>query len=114
MDLHCCDLYNQLEVENEYYEYKRIVDHYFKDGILFLKARYVGGTLGEDNIVEFLFEDLNNYVLVEIERYIRYHVVEAFIRKGPFDYWVVKVFKGHTRYIRNFYRFKDIYRVCRL
>ena len=45
------DLYNQLEVEKDYYEFKRIVDNYFKDGVLLLKVSYVGKTLGEDNIM---------------------------------------------------------------
>ena len=45
------DLYNQLEVDKDDYEFERIVDHYFKDRILFLKARYVGETLLEDNIM---------------------------------------------------------------
>ena len=49
------DLYNQLEVDKDDYEFERIVDHYFKDRILFLKARYVGDTIGEDNITEVWF-----------------------------------------------------------
>ena len=46
------NLYNQLEVDKDDYEFKRIVDHYFKDGILCLKERYVGQTMGEDNTAE--------------------------------------------------------------
>ena len=40
------DLYNKLEVDKYDYELEGIVDHCFKGGILFLKAKYVGKTLG--------------------------------------------------------------------
>ena len=48
-------LYNKLEAEKDHYEFKSIVDNYFKDGILLLKMRYVVETLGEDNITEVWF-----------------------------------------------------------
>ena len=40
------DLYNQLEVDNDDYEFERIFYHYFKYVLLLLKDRYVGETLG--------------------------------------------------------------------
>ena len=81
--------------------FKRIVDHYFKDIISFLKARYVGETLGEDNITEVGFEDLKKDVTFELARCTRHHVVEASRRKGHFKDWVVKVLKYHTGTIRQ-------------
>ena len=45
-------LYNHLEVEEDYYEFEKSFGNYFKDGILFLKVRYVGETLEEDTIME--------------------------------------------------------------
>ena len=81
---------------------------------MFLEARYVGETLGEDNIMEVLFEDLKKDVLVELVRYTRNHVVEASRIKVPFNVWTVKVLKGHTRSIRNSYFVKGVDRFYRL
>ena len=58
--------------------------------------RYVGETLGEDNIIEVISEYLNKDVLVELVRYIRNHGVEASSRKVPFNSWSVKFLKGPT------------------
>ena len=41
-----------MEVEEDYYEFEKSFGNYFKDGILFLKVRYVGETLEEDTIME--------------------------------------------------------------
>ena len=49
-----------------------------------MKARYVGETLGEHEIMEVIFEDLKKDVPVEPEKYIRKHVVEEYRRKGTF------------------------------
>ena len=103
-----------MEVEKDDYESERIVGHLFKDVILFLKARYIGETLGEDNIAKVKFEDLKKDVPVELARYIRNNVVEASRRKGPFNAWAVKVLKDHTRDIILFYCVKDIGRGYRL
>ena len=108
------NLYNQLEVEKDYYEFKSIVDHYFKGRILLLKGRYVGETLGEDDIMEVLFEYLKKDIPVKIARYIRDHVVEASRIKVPLNSWMVKAIKCHTRSNRHLYRVKDIYRVYKL
>ena len=82
--------------ENDDYESERIVDNYLKDGILFLKARYVGDTLGEDNIMGVIFEYLKKDVLVELEIYIRNYVVEASRRKAHLNTLEVKVLKVNT------------------
>ena len=84
----------------DYYEYENIVGHYFKYGILLLKTGYVVRTLVEDNIMEVWFEDLKKHVTIELEIYIINNLVESSRRKIPFNVWVVKVQKGHTRAIR--------------
>ena len=82
--------------------------------IFFLKARYVGENLGEDNIMEVWFEDLKEDVPVELERYIRNHMVESSKIKGYLNDWEVKVIKVNTRSIRRLYRVKGIDRGYRL
>ena len=52
-----------------------------------MKARYVGENLGEDKIKDVRFEDLEEDVPVELEKYIRNHVVDASEIKGPFNDW---------------------------
>ena len=64
-----------MKVEKYGCESEEIFDHYSKEGIFFLKAGYVGETLREDNTMEVIFEDLKKDVPVELERYIRNHVV---------------------------------------
>ena len=88
-----------MEVDKD--DHESIVDYYFKDGIFLLKARYIGMTLGEDNIMKVTFEDLNKDVPFEIVRYIRNYVVDSSRIKGPFNAWAVKVLKSHTRDIRR-------------
>ena len=40
------DMLNQFEIEEDDYDIEKIVDHYFKNNVLFLKFRYVGDTPG--------------------------------------------------------------------
>ena len=79
---------------------------------MFLKQRCIGETLGEDNIVEIRFKDLNKDVPVEPARYIRNHVVEVSRIKGPLDSWTVKVLKGPTIPSRGLYHNLDNDRGC--
>ena len=64
--------------------------------------------------MEFIFEDIKKDVPVQLAKYIINHVVEAYIRKVPFNSWMVKVIKGHNRAIRHLYCVKDSVRVYRL
>ena len=48
-----------------------------------MKKSYVGENLGEDKIKDVRFEDLEEDVPVELEKYIRNYVVEEYGRKGP-------------------------------
>ena len=82
--------------------------------IFFLGARYVGENLGEDNIMQVLFEDLKEEFPVELEKYIRNHVVESSRIKGNLNDWAVKVMKVNTRAIRRLYRVRGIDRGYRL
>ena len=75
---------------------------------MFLKSGCVDETLGEDNIMEVQFEDLNKYIPVGLAIYIRNHDVEASSRKVPFNSWVVKVLNDHTRAISRLYHVKEI------
>jgi hypothetical protein len=49
------------------YEINKIVDHVFKDGILILKVRYQGETMGE-HILEVPFAVLKKDVSLELEK----------------------------------------------
>ena len=89
------------------------VDHYFQDDF-YLKARYVGENLGEDNIMEVWFEDIKEDVLVEIYIFIRNHVVESSKIKGHLNDWEINVIKVNTRSIWRLYRVKGIDRGYRL
>ena len=74
--------------------------------IFFLQASYVGENLGEDNIMEVWFEDLKEDVPVELDIFIRNHVVESSKIKCHLNDWEVKVRKVNTRSIRRLYRVK--------
>ena len=79
-----------MKVEKYGCESEEIFDHYSKEGIFFLKAGYVGETLGEYNITEVLFEDIKKDVLFELEIHIRNYVIESLRRKSNFNAWAAK------------------------
>ena len=79
-----------------------------------MKERDVGATLVEDTIMEVLFKDIKKYVLVELARYIRNHMVEASRRKYSLNAWVVKFLKGNSIAISHLYHAKYIDRFYRL
>lgn len=109
------ETYDQIELENdEDYEFEKIVDHSFQDGVLVLKARYQGHITGE-NIVEIPFSILKKDVPLECARYIRNYVVEN-RRHGNYNTWALNMIKKHTRAIRRLYRSYNIdksMRVCK-
>ena len=41
-----------MEIKEDEWEFEKIVDNYFNNGVLLLNIRCVGDTLGEDNILE--------------------------------------------------------------
>ena len=73
-----------------------------------MKARYGGETLGEVEIMEVIFEDIEEDVPVELARFIRNHVLDASMIKGTFNDWKLKVIKGNNGAIRRLYRVQDI------
>ena len=40
-----------MEIKEDEWEFEKIVDNYFNNGVLLLKVRYVGDTLFKDNII---------------------------------------------------------------
>ena len=70
------DLYNQLEIEEDNYDFGKIIDHYFKNGVTFLKVRYFVDTLGKDSIKLVPFSTLNKYIPIELARYVKNYAVE--------------------------------------
>eukprot|EP00957_Ditylum_brightwellii_P113394 8646155-Ditylum_brightwellii.AAC.1 len=78
-----------MDRSNDDYEFEKIVDHYFKDGALILKARYWSDVLGEGNILES-------------------YVVEKSRRDGQFNAWASKVLKANARRIKRMYQMKEI------
>ena len=79
-----------------------------------MKSRCVGETMGEDNIVEVRFEEINKDIPIELWKYIRANAVEASRRKVPFNSWSIKVIKDNTRSIRCLYRVKSVDMVYRI
>ena len=60
------DLYTQLDIEEDDYDFDKCFDHYLNNGVLFLKVGYFGDTLEKDNIIEVPFIILNKYVPIEL------------------------------------------------
>ena len=60
------EVYNQFKVEEheqDNYEFDKIADHFYQDGVLILKVRYQGEL--EDNIMDVLFPIIKKDVLLE-------------------------------------------------
>ena len=68
--------------------------------MLFLKFRYVGDTLGKENILNVIFSILNKLVPIELVRYVENYVVESSIGKFSYNAWDIKVLKIHTRDVK--------------
>ena len=99
------ELHDQFEVENdEDYEFDRIVDHEFKNGILMLKVRYQGE---KDNVLDIPFSVLKKDVPLELAKYVRDHVVES-RRKGRYNTWALDFIRNHSRAIRRLYRIYNV------
>ena len=108
------ELYNEMDRSNDEYEFEKIVDHYFKDGALILKARYWSDVLGEDNILEVPFGILKKDYPMDVARYVKNYVVEKSRRDGQFNAWASKVLKANARRIKRMYRMKEIDRSFRI
>ena len=107
------ELYDQFEMENDTdHNFHRIVDHYFKQGSLIIKAIY-----SDNNEVEYTvevpFSIIKKDVPLEVARYINQNVVEN-RRGGKYNTWSKSVLKTHNRSIRRLHRiYLPIYTVTR-
>lgn len=102
------EIYDQFEVEEEEeenYEFEKIVDHYFQDGVLVLKVCYQGEAT--DNIMDVPFPILKKDVPIEIAQYVRLYVIDE-KRNGFYNEWATKVIKNHTRCVRRLHRTYNI------
>ena len=107
-------MYNQLDIEEDEYEFEKIVDHYFKNGVLLLNVRYIGDTLGEQNIAEVPFKILKKYLPIELARYVKNYVAEASRQKCIYNICSTEVLNGNTRYTKCIFTMKEIYRGYRI
>ncbi|MGH7955315.1 MAG: reverse transcriptase domain-containing protein, partial [Gloeomargaritales cyanobacterium] len=92
-------MYDQCEMENdEQYEFDRIVDHKFDDGILKLRVQYKG----EDNehYSDIPFDLLKKDVPFQLAKYIREKVMEP-TRDGRYIRWAKGILNEHIRTIRR-------------
>jgi hypothetical protein len=103
------DIYNQFQVEDDSdYEFEKIVDHKWKDGILILTARFQGAT-DEENIMEVPFQVLKKDVPLECAKYIKNYVIDSSTRRsGRHTSWANTVLKQHSRTIRRLARVYNV------
>jgi hypothetical protein len=106
-------LYDQFQMEDDDdYEIDKIVDHVFKDGILILKVRYQGATMGE-HVIEVPFGVLKKDVPLELAKYVRDHVLDE-KRNGHYNQWAKKTIQTHGRCVRRLYRSYNIDKAVRV
>ena len=90
------EVYDQFEVEEheeDNYEFDKIVDHFYQDGVLILKVRYQGKL--EDNVMDVPFPIIKKDVPLETARYIQLYVIDK-KHKGFYNKWANKIIKDHT------------------
>ena len=87
-----------MDIEEDDYEFEKIVDHCFKNNVIFLNFRYIVDTLDRYNRIELPLSVFKKYVPTELARYVNNCVVEA----------CTKLLKGHTIYVKLPYRMKAI------
>ena len=99
------ELHDQFEMENDDdFEFERIVDHVYKDGVLILKVKFSGES---DNVLDIPFSTLKKDVPLELAKYIREKVVES-RRKGRYNTWALDFIKNHSRAVRRLYRVYNV------
>lgn len=108
-------IYDQFQTdENEdNYQFSRIVNHEFKNGVLIFNVRYTSdGDLGE-HILEIPFPVLKGDVPVDVARYIRDKVIES-RRNGFYNSWAKRTLKSHGRCIRRLYQIHNVDKTVRI
>ena len=95
-------LYDQFEMEDDAdYNFERILDHEFRDGVLWLKARFSDDGIGEHDItVPFLI--LKKDVPLELAKFIQDKVMEHKCG-GYYNTWAKNTLKSHARGVRRLY-----------
>jgi hypothetical protein len=103
------DIYNQFQVEDDSdYEFEKIVDHKWKDGVLILTARFQGAT-DEGHVMEVPFPVLRKDVPLECAKYIKNYIIDSSTRgSGRYTSWANTVLKQHTRTVRRLSRSYNI------
>ena len=99
------DIYNQFQVEDDSdYEFEKIVDHKWSDGILIFTARFQGAT-DDGHIMEVPFQVLKKDVPLECAKYIKNYIIDSSKRgSGHHTSWATTVLKQHSRTIRRLSR----------
>ncbi|MCC7779031.1 hypothetical protein, partial [Klebsiella pneumoniae] len=84
------EIYDQFEVEDNVgdYEFAKILDHEWKDGILHFQIRYLDQNQ-EEIVCEHPFEVIKKDIPLEIAKFIRNYVVDS-SRKGYLTTWATK------------------------
>ena len=99
------DIYNQFQVEDDSdYEFEKIVDHKWKDGILIFTARFQGAT-DDGHIMEVPFPVLKKDVPLKCAKYIKNYVIDSSSRgSGRHTSWATTILKQHSRTVRRLSR----------
>lgn len=108
------EIYDQFEVEDSvgHYDFVKVIDHEWRDGILYFHIRYLDQHQ-EEIVCEHPFDTVKKDIPLEIAKYIRNYVVDS-SRKGYLITWALKVIKQHGRAVRRLYRAYNIGRTMRL
>ena len=107
------NLMNQLDMEEEedHFEFVKIVDHDFTQGLLMLSAIYRTSE-DEEILIKTPFATIKKDVPTEVARYIRKHVLED-KRNGYFENWAKKHLKSFNRRVRRLHRVYNIDKTVR-
>ena len=93
-------------------EFRKIVAHFWKDGILFLKAQYID-TIQGSHFINTPFAKLRRDEPVPCAKYIREYVVESRRGNRPLNDWALKVIRQHSNIIRRMQRINPTWRSTR-
>ena len=104
------DIYNQFQIEDDEsdFEFEKIVDHQWKDGVLHFNARFQG-TTDDGQLMLVSFPVLKADVPLGCAKYIKNYVIDSSARgSGIHTEWANKVLKQHGRTTRRLTRIYNI------
>jgi len=81
-------------------EFRKIVAHFWKDGILFLKAQYID-TIQGSQFINTPFAKLRRDEPVPCAKYVREYVAEFRRGNRPLNDWALKLIRQHSNIIRR-------------